>query len=535
MASLKQRAQALIQAGKLQQAIPLLEKACKSKSVDAQTWYLLGFCHAHLNSLQKATFSFRQSIRFDSQSAETHAALAGLLAKQRAWPEAVSHFRKALALKPDQPVVLNDLGYCLQRLRLPDDAVEVYKRALAIDPRHPLANRNLGLLYEQLHQLDKARKYAELTLEYAPQDVEASILLAKLDVRDHNEAHAAERLQKLLRHKLKPFHNAAVNLELGKILDRSGQYTTVFEHLKAGKKAFQELYKITPESNLAYRQNIDRFSSVFTPGLVSSWSSEALDEPAFKLAFLVGFPRSGTTLTEQILEAHPQLSATHELPVLVDLSNRIGQVVGRPFNYPQDISSLEPQEINRLRRTYFQSMEKALHGKADSSRYVLDKLPLNIVHLGLIARLFPDARILVALRDPRDACLSCYMQTFEMNPAMSQFLDLEDTARFYASVMGLWLHYKGTLRLDCLETRYEDVVDNLETAARRLLEFIGLSWDPAVLEFYAAARQRRVYTPSYQAVTQPVYRGSAGKWQRYETQLAPMLSILEPFVHEFGY
>ena len=99
MASLKQRAQALIQAGKLQQAIPLLEKACKSKSVDAQTWYLLGFCHAHLNSLQKATFSFRQSIRFDSQSAETHAALAGLLAKQRAWPEAVSHFRKALVLK----------------------------------------------------------------------------------------------------------------------------------------------------------------------------------------------------------------------------------------------------------------------------------------------------------------------------------------------------------------------------------------------------------------------------------------------------
>ena len=535
MASLKQRAQALIQGGKLPQAIPLLETACKSESVDAQTWYLLGFCHAHLNSLQKAEFSFRQSIRFDSQSAEPHAALAGLLAKKRVWPEAVSHFRKALALKPDQPVVLNDLGYCLQRLRLPDEAVEVYKRALAIDPRYPLANRNLALLYEQLHQLDKARKYAELTLEYVPEDVEASILLAKLDARDHDEVHAATRLRKLLSCKLKPFHNAAVNLELGKILDRSGQYNTVFDHLKAGKKTFQELYKLTPESNLAYRQNIDRFSSVFTPGLVSDWPSEALDEPAFKLTFLVGFPRSGTTLTEQILEAHPQVSATHELPVLVDLSNRIDHVIGRPFNYPQDINSLEPLEINRLRHAYFENMKKALQGTADRNRYVLDKLPLNIVHLGLIARLFPDARILLALRDPRDVCLSCYMQTFEMNPAMSQFLDLEDTARFYASVMGLWLHYKGTLTLDCLESRYEDVVDNVETAARRLLDFIRLSWDPAVLEFYEAARRRRVYTPSYQAVTQPVYRGSAGKWQRYATELAPVLPILEPFVHEFGY
>ena len=153
---------------------------------------------------------------------------------------------------------------------------------------------------------------------------------------------------------------------------------------------------------------------------------------------------------------------------------------------------------------------------------------MNIVHLGLIARLFPDARILLALRDPRDVCLSCYLQTFEMNPAMSQFLDLEDTARFYASVMGLWLHYKRTLRLNCLETRYEDVVDNLETAARRLLNFIGLGWDPAVLEFYEAARQRRVYTPSYQAVTQPVYRGSAGKWQHTQPNWLPRYRLLNP-------
>jgi Flp pilus assembly protein TadD len=535
MAGLKQRAQAHIKSGRLKQAIPLLEKICKSTAADAQGWYLLGFCHARSNNLPKAEFSFRQSIQFDSRSAEAQAALAGLLAKRQAWPEAVNHFRKALALKPDQPTLLSDLGYCLQRLRQPEEAIRAYKHALDINPRQPLANRNLALLYEQLHQPDKARKYAELTLEHAPRDVEAEILLAKLDVRDNNGADAAERLQTLLKSKLKPFHYAAVNVELAKILDRLGQHDTAFEHLEAGKNEFKDLYHIKAKSNLAYRQSIEQFSTVFTPDLVSDWHLEAPDKPMFNLVFLVGFPRSGTTLTEQILEAHPQVSATHELPVLIDLSRNIDQIIGRRFNYPQDIDSLGRKEINLLRQAYFTNMGKALHDKAGPGHYVLDKLPLNIVHLGLVARLFPDARILVALRDPRDVCLSCYMQTFEMNPAMAQFLDLQDTAGFYGSVMNLWLHYRRTLKLNCLETRYEDIVDDLETSSRRLLDFIGLDWNPAVLEFFAAARQRRVYTPSYHAVTQPVYRRSTGKWKAYATQLAPALPILEPFVREFGY
>ncbi len=535
MASIKQRARAHIQGGKLEQAIPLLEKACKSSPADAENWQLLGFCHARRNDLPKAEFCFRKSVQADSRSAEAHAALAGLLAKRQALPEAVSHFRKALELKPDQPALLNDLGYCLQRLRQPEEAVQAYKQALAINPQQPLANRNLGLLYEQLHQLDEARRFAELTLEYAPQDVEAEILLAKLDARDKKGTEAAKRLQKLLAGELKPFHRSAINIELAKILDRIGQHDSVFDHLKAGKSGFRDLYHVTRENNLAYRRSIDQFSSVMSPDLVTSQRPDVLDNPALKLIFLVGFPRSGTTLTEQILEAHPQVTATHELPVLVDLSAHIDRVIGRPFNYPQDMNSLKPAEVSMLRQAYLNNMAKAMPGKTDAEHYLLDKLPLNIVHLGLIIRLFPDARILTALRDPRDVCLSCYMQTFEMNPAMAQFLDLEDTARFYTSVMDLWLHYRRTLELNYLETRYEDIVADLEKSARRLLDFIGLDWDPAVLEFFAAARRRRVYTPSYHAVTQPVYQRSVGKWKTYETELAPVLPILEPYIDEFGY
>jgi Flp pilus assembly protein TadD len=535
MTSAKQRAQALIKEGRLPQAIALLEKACKAKAADGHSWYLLGFCHARNRDLAKAEFCFRQSVRLDARSTEAHAALAGTLAQRRVWPEAADHFRKALSINPDQPVVLNDLGFCLQRLRRPDEAVQAYERALEIDPHQALAHRNLGLLYEQLYQLGKAREHAQHALENAPDDVEASILLAKLDSREHEEVRAAERLKRLLQGKLKPFHSAAVNLELGKILARCGESAAAFEYLNAGKQIFKQLYKITPESTLAYRQSIDRFRAVFSPDQVGDWLSYSPTSTSIELIFLVGFPRSGTTLTEQILEAHPQVSATHELTVLIEISQHIGQLIGRPFSYPQDIGNLDSNDISQLRQAYFDNIETALHSRIEPGHYLLDKLPLNIVHLGLIARLFPEARVLVALRDPRDVCLSCYMQTFEMNPAMSQFLDLEDTVRFYNSVMGLWLRYRETLELTYLETRYEDIVDNLEQSARRLLTFLDLDWDPGVLNFYRAARQRRVYTPSYQAVTQPVYRHSAGKWKTFEQQLAPVLPLLDPLVREFGY
>jgi tetratricopeptide (TPR) repeat protein len=534
MTSVKLRAQALIQANKLPQAIALLEKSCRAKTADAHSWYLLGYCHARNRDPAKAEFCFRRSIQCDSRLPEAHSALAGILAQRRAWPEAVDHFRNALALQPDQPVVLNDLGYCLQRLRRPEEALQAYERALAINPQQALAHRNLGLLYEQLHQLDKAREHAQCALDNAPGDVESSILLAKLDTRNHEESRAVDRLKRLLQGNLKPFHSAAVNLELGKILDRCGEPAAAFEHLKAGKQILKRLYKITPESTRAYRQNIERFGNEFNTEQISDAPPSAATS-GDTLIFLVGFPRSGTTLTEQILEAHPKISATHELTVLIDISQQIGQIIGRPFDYPRDIDSLDNTDIDRLRQAYYANTERALQSRIEPGFFLLDKLPLNIIHLGLIARLFPAARVLVALRDPRDVCLSCYLQSFEMNPAMSQFLDLEDTARFYNSVMNLWLNYRNKLELSYLETRYEDIVDNLEQSARRLLAFLDLDWDAGVLDFYKAARQRRVYTPSYQAVTQPVYRRSVGKWEAYQKQLAPVLPLLEPLVREFGY
>jgi len=526
-----QQARSLLNSGQVQRAIPLLEQICRKDPKNARAWSWLGTAQASTGAWQKAEFCLRKSLALGAPDAQTLQALASALIRRKQYAEAVAHLRTAIKLQPDGNLY-NDLAYCLQRLRQDEQAIAAYRQSLHLNPRQHLASRNLGLLYEQLHRPDQAREFAEQALANSPGDIESLILLAKLETRSREYPAAVQHLTPLLDRNLTPFQRAAVNLELGKIHDRLGDSDAAFRYLATGKQGFLALHGITDGRQKAYRDSIDHFRSVFTRPAAKRPAGDGLDAGVI---FLVGFPRSGTTLTEQILEAHPDIVATHELPVLIELTREIASLIRREFTYPDDVDTLTDSEIELLANTYRQRMCAALALEPGDKRLLLDKLPLNIVHLGLISRLFPAAKLLLALRDPRDVCLSCYLQTFEVNPAMAQFLTLEDTARFYQCVMGLYLHYRDTLGVELLVTRYEAIVDDLENAARRMLAFIGLAWDRDVLVYHEKAKSRRVYTPSYQAVTQPIYREARGKWRAYAAQLQPILSLLEPFVREFGY
>ncbi|HED15649.1 MAG TPA: sulfotransferase [Gammaproteobacteria bacterium] len=324
-------------------------------------------------------------------------------------------------------------------------------------------------------------------------------------------------------------------MELGKLLDNEGDYANAFDRMTLAKKKIRTWHQIKGQDLADYRNEIERYKNVFSGQSISSRDDGSFECLPEGIVFLVGFPRSGTTLTEQILGSCPDFIITDELPILSRITEDIGSVIGRPFTYPDDVASLSRNDIQMLRSTYWHRMEESLRGVSLKGKYLLDKLPLNLRHLGLIERLFPEARVLVALRDPRDVCISCYMQAFSLNPAMAQFLGIEDTAEFYAVVMGLWLHYRGVLNIKVLETRYEDIVDDLEGTARRILAFVGVEWEPEVMRFYESARKRHIHTPSYESVVQPIYRKSIGRWKRYKKQIAPIIPVLEPFLCEFGY
>ncbi|MFQ5645103.1 MAG: sulfotransferase, partial [Thiogranum sp.] len=518
-----QRAIELLRSGKLVDAQRLLRDICDQRPNDANAWAWLGMLHARQKNYLEAQHCIKRSTELQPESPEAHRTLGDILAMQQKFDDAIDAYRTSLSFQPDQVEIYTNLSQCMKELRRIPEAIDAGLTALKLKPAQPLVHCNLGLLYEMLHRTDEARAHAQTAIELNPEDIEAHKLLAVLDRREGNHDAARQRLQQQLNSCTMAWKQALLHLELGKTLDLLGDYPKAFRHMVNGNTLMGDNHSVTRKDTAAYRADIDKYGRYFTPSRVKRWLAEPWPERPIQLIFLVGFPRSGTTLTEQVLESHDSVVATDELPALADIIRNAAAITGRSFHYPEDTGHLNRADIAALRAAYLSNIEHGLNTSISKDAVILDKLPLNIIHLGFIARIFPEARILVALRDPRDVCLSCYMQTFQINPAMAQFLDLEDTGRFYSCVMGPWQHYRTIENLPALETRYEDIVDDLKGSAQRLLDFCNLEWNEKVLDFHARARQRFVRTPSYQAIARPVYHTSVGKWRNYTDELQPLM------------
>jgi hypothetical protein len=247
--------------------------------------------------------------------------------------------------------------------------------------------------------------------------------------------------------------------------------------------------------------------------------------------FLVGFPRSGTTLAEQILASHGAFATSDEAPLVDRVLRRLDPAGD---DATRGLGALTPQQIAGLRDAYWQEAG-ARFPALEAGKRLVDKQPWNLVELPFIARLFPAARVIVMLRDPRDACLSAFMQYFRLNPGTLHLLTLDDTVALYEVMMGLWADWRDNPPLASIELRYEDLVDDFDGSVGRLLEFLGVPWTDAVRDYRKTAGARFVRTPSRDAVTGPVSRDAVGRWRNYAAELAPLLPRLEPFVRLFGY
>jgi tetratricopeptide (TPR) repeat protein len=280
--------------------------------------------------------------------------------------------------------------------------------------------------------------------------------------------------------------------------------------------------------------------SYLTPQAIARMTGfvASLDEGAWRPAptvprspvFLIGFPRSGTTLVDQILASHPGISTLEERDSLIEAGRTLADMDADLGRIPQ----ISDGEIERLRAAYWANVAVGFGGAPIKDVFV-DKLPLNAVLLPVIYRLFPNAKIVLALRDPRDCVLSCYQQRFGMNAAMFQLLRLDTAAAYYDAVMRLVQTCRAKLPLDVHEARYESVVTDFDGTVKSLLAFLGLPWDDAVRGYAETAKRRVIATPSAAQVVRPLYTTSQGKWRNYRRFLEPVLPVLEPWVAAFGY
>ncbi len=490
---------------------------------------------------------FRRAVELNPAFAEAHNNLGNALQQTGDAGDAaaaIAAFRRAVASDPGLFDAHYNLAGALRATGDGEAAEESYRLALEIIPDSVPALGNLAALLEGLNRTEDAQTIAKKGLATAPLDPLLNLTAAKLERRAGKLKAGIERLAALLAHPLDhpfdPEMETGGRFELGHLYDRAGRPDDAYGQVARANRMQRRQSRMQGIDKNRYLATIGILSRRFSRQWVAGWTvaaNEVADCADQTPVFMIGFPRSGTTLLDRILRGHSKITVMEEKDPVSDMRNAAALL---PGGYPECLADLSAEDIGELRRVYFAAAAKHVDLETIKDGDILaDKMPLNIVDAGLIVRVFPGARFILSLRHPADVALSCFMRAFAVNEPMANFFSLDDAARLYAEVMGLWRRYLDTLdilMIACHAIRYEDLVADTEGEIRRVVDFLKLDWQPDMLDFAARARKRgSISTPSYAQVSEPIYIRASGRWRRYADYLAPVMGRLRPFIEEFGY
>jgi tetratricopeptide (TPR) repeat protein len=434
--------------------------------------------------------------------------------------EAGAHFERGVLLENG-----NDLN----------GARSAYEQAVAVDPRHVEAVASLAWLDAQAGNTASAAAFGERALDLDAENVLARMALASAGLQAGELEEASSRLARLYADPALTGVNRSIVLGMvGDLNDALGESARAF---KAYEAANAKLAALNPTNNAGGDDDalghVRRLIAWFESAEPANWRDRPVSgakaaDPSTHV-FLVGFPRSGTTLLENVLATHPDVVALEEKETL-------GQAA---LNYLmsdrglEQLERIDAGEAENQRDSYWSAVRS--FGVEPKGRLFIDKMPLATILLPIISKLFPTARIFFAVRDPRDVVLSCFRRRFGMNAAMAQFLSVEGAATYYDAVMRLAELYRELLPIQQHVVRYESLVEDFEGTARAACDFIRLDWRPGMADFATTVRTRGVSTPSAAQLARGLNQEGRGAWRRYREQLNPVLPTLEPWVERFGY
>ncbi|MDA8364767.1 MAG: tetratricopeptide repeat protein [Gammaproteobacteria bacterium] len=595
--SRRAKVETLMRAGKLLEARDLCGTLVRTQRQDADSWVLLAVIHRRLGSyadsetsartalgirprlatahvalgaalqcqgrLEEAVTRYRESIAIDPDLTEGHYLLGNALREQGLLDGAVASYRRACALQPDFVAALSNLGAVLTAQGETVEAARWLNRALSLAPDAPQVLCNVGVILERDGRFEEARGRLRQALAIQPDFVDALSALAEIEEKESHlddakviterglvlapdntalitvaakiarsegrHQDAIDLLERLLAQPHDPILDGEAHLSLGALYDRVGDADRAFQSFTEGNRLSAQKLPADYDHH-AYQRELDRAENCLTPALATAWSGR--DDPLRDDSpiFLMGFARSGTTLLDQILDSHPRLQTLSEPPTVNAMKETFWALVK---DRPDPLTNLDESEIAKLRQVYFDTA--ARFAKIDPRRRLVDKMPLNTALAHLIWRVFPHSKFILAIRHPCDVCLSCFMQSFGINNAMTVFHSFPDTMELYSRIMGLWRRYVTTLPIDYHRIRYEDLVADFAGEARRLIEYLGVEWDDAVLSYSEHAKTRKINTPSYHQVRQPIYQHARYRWKRYARYFEPYLPALAPYIDYFGY
>ncbi len=454
--------------------------------------------------------AFRRSAKANPRIAAPYVGLARILTQNRQRKDAISCLERAVSCEPANASVRAILGQTLAEDGQLDAARTVFEAVLDETPFAPAALLGLGAVYEDLgDRAAAADAYRQLLLGH-PGNAEG--LGGLLAVAEGDALYVTMREARAQLEKADDQDAALIGYALGKALARAGDTDGAFDAWSAANDARRR--ETGPFDRNAFDRRLDRLCEIFSSRFIEARrrGGEQSDRPVF----VVGLPRSGTTLTEQILSAHPEVYGAGELDLLADLATGLPDRFGRADPpWPDAAAEMTQGHVGGVGSDYLGRIAQLA---PETASRVIDKQPLNFWNLGLVAVALPNARIIHCRRDIRDCGLSIYSENF--TPDQRWATDLSDIAHYWRGYRRLMQHWREVSSLQILDVDYENVVADLEGQSRRLLDFAGLPWDNCVLDFHQT--NRAVQTPSRWQVRQPLYQSSSGRWRSYEDRLGPL-------------
>jgi tetratricopeptide (TPR) repeat protein len=484
--------------------------------------------------LAEAELHARNAVRIAPEMAQAHH-LMGMVMTELNRPQIGEyHYRRALELADGRdPVLLANLAWCLKAQGKMGEARDLYGESVAANPGVLQTLLGWARLEEADRRFDAAANLLDRAEALAPGA--QSVLLSRAVLFGRRKAYepALGVLDDIAGQRQDGQLGPGELLEKGRLLDQMGRCDDAWAAFVEGKRRLREL------SGMAYleaqaRETVSRAAGFFTAKRLRITPRAAVKPETAQPIFIIGFPRSGTTLVEQTLTAHPAISAGDELPFIHDLTGLAQTMLNSPLSYPDALCELwmgdQREGLDNLRDYYLQRARQA-GVIVPGARWFTDKMPLNETHLGLIALLFPASPILHLIRHPLDVVLSVFSN--QLTHGFCCAYDLETAARHYALIAELIAHYRTEMPMRYLPVRYEHIVEDQEGSIRRMLDFIGEAFDPACVDFTQNRRYAR--TASYAQVTEPLYDRSRYRYRPYVKHMAPIVPILRPAIDRLGY
>lgn len=536
-------------------AIEALRHVLTAQPGDWESWNNLGNAYRGAGNFDDSADAFERALAINSAPAEMRMNYAGVLQELRRLDEAEDIYRELAGQISDSVLPLKELHLLLKDTRRDQEALEAIEEAVK---RAPL---NVDLLIDKanhlanLHKMDEAEADYRKALELDPLQASAFAglgLLRELNNRANELAPLADeaeergvldaasfiRAHHYRRTKdfgagLAELDKVSIDLEparqlhlRGQLLEGAGRYDEAFAAFSEMNRLFREDASRPEERGAGYRETVAYFLKTVTEDWVRSWRAEKTIDDRPAPVFLVGFPRSGTTLLDTMLMSHPNVEVLEEERALHTGFDLFPSFLGLP--------TFTDEQISAARDRYFETV--AAIRPIAPGKLLVDKNPLTINLLPFARRLFPEARIILALRHPCDVVLSCYMANFRLNEGMASFIRLDTAAELYDLTFRYYEHVQSLMPMPAHTVIYENVVADRESELRKLFEFLGLDWHDAVLEHEKTAVKRgRIKTPSYSQVVEPIYTRAAGRWEKYRKHLEPVLPVLQPWAEKFGY